>query len=101
MIQRSLPWLAAYSLSGVWRLVQGLAMHWKQGYVRQWSPDPAYTRKRPSIEKCLKPAARDPEQVVVIFLDELGDYRWPSAAHNWVTQTQGRPNGDGSSRAWL
>jgi hypothetical protein len=50
MVRASFDWLADYTLSGVWRLLDRWDIGWKHGYVNYWSPDPHYRRVR-LIEK--------------------------------------------------
>jgi transposase len=94
VVRRTFEWLADYTLSGVWRVLQTLEIEWKQGYVRLWSPDPGYTRKVRRIKKVLKQAASDPKHVVALFLDEMGYYRWPSASHDWMANADGFPRAE-------
>ena len=94
VVRRTFEWLADYTLSGVWRVLQTLEIEWKQGYVRLWSPDPAYSHKVRRIKKVLKYAASDPRHVVALFLDEMGYYRWPSASPDWIAGTDGFPRAE-------
>lgn len=94
IIRQTFKWLADYTLSGVWRVLQTLEIEWKQGYVRLWSPDPAYTRKVRRIQTVLRHAAADPRHVVALFLDEMGYYRWPSASRDWCVRTDGYPRAE-------
>jgi transposase len=94
IVRQTFEWLADYTLSGVWRVLQTLEIEWKHGYVRLWSPDPAYARKVRHIKKVLKQAASDPRHVVALFLDEMGYYRWPSASRDWIADTDGFPRAE-------
>jgi transposase len=94
VVRRTFEWLAGYSLSGVWRVLQTLEIEWKQGYVRLWSPDPAYSHKVRRIKKVLKYAASDRRHVVALFLDEMGYFRWPSASPDWIADTDGFPRAE-------
>ena len=76
-IRAAIPELAAFSRSGVWRLLQRLGMRWRQGRAQQFSPDPAYATKVTALLTCLGAAAQAPGQVEVLFLDEMGFTRWP------------------------
>jgi transposase len=82
-IRASFPWLRGYSLSGVWRLLHSYGLHLRTARVQQYSPDPEYASKLARLERCLAEAAAHPDQVVVVFLDEMGYYRWPSPSRNW------------------
>jgi transposase len=103
VVRQHFDWLADYSLSGVWRVLQRCEIEWKHGYVNHWSPDPDYTRKVRRIEKCLKQAVSDPQHVVALFLDEMGYYRWPGAARDWLPTEDGYPraeHGDCTNQQW-
>jgi len=94
VVRQTFEWLTDYTLSGVWRVLQTMAIEWKHGYVRLWSPDPTYARKVYRIKKVLKQAAADPRHVVALFLDEMGYYRWPSANPDWLARTDGFPRAE-------
>lgn len=103
VVRAHFDWLADYTLSGVWRVLQTLDIQWKHGYVRQWSPDPDYRDKLKYLEKCLKQVALDPKRFALLFLDEMGYYRWPSAARDWITREAGYPcptRGDCNNQQW-
>ena len=94
IVRQTFEWLADYRLSGVWRVLHTLDIEWKRGYVRLWSPDPAYVSKVRRIKNVLKQAASDPKHVVALFLDEMGYYRWPSASPDWIVSAAGFPRAD-------
>jgi transposase len=79
----SVEWLTGYTLSGVWRVLQtcGLGVH--AACARLFSPDPDYRRKVQRLHRCLRAAARHPDTVVALFLDEFGYQRWPEVAPTW------------------
>src|SRR5689334_9617492 len=83
-IRASVAALAAYTLSGVWRLLDRVHLHWRPQRDQLYSPDPDYAAKVAHLERCLREAARRPQEVVVVFLDEMGYYRWPVAARDWM-----------------
>jgi transposase len=82
-IRVSVEWLTDYTVSGVWRVLQayGLGMH--ASCARLFSPDPDYRGKVRRLHRCLRDAARHPDTVVALFLDEFGYQRWPEAAPTW------------------
>jgi len=82
-IRTSVEWLTAYTLSGVWRVLQtcGLGLH--ASCARLFSPDPDYRSKVRRLHRCLRDAARHPDTVVALFLDEFGYQRWPEVAPTW------------------
>src|SRR5262249_33989921 len=53
------------------------------GCAGLFSPDPAYRRKVRRLYHCLRDAARHPDTVVALFLDEFGYQRWPEVAPTW------------------
>jgi DDE superfamily endonuclease len=79
----SVAWLTEYTLSGVWRVLQtcGLGLH--TSCARLFSPDPDYRSKVRRLHRCLRDAARHPDTVVALFLDEFGYQRWPEVAPTW------------------
>jgi hypothetical protein len=76
--------LADYRLSGVWRLLQRLAVRRRALRDHLYSPDLDDVAKVAHLERCLREAVRHPEEVVVLFLDEMGSYRWPARACDWM-----------------
>lgn len=94
VVRQTFDWLADYSLSGVWRVLQTLEIEWKQGYVRQWSPDSKYLTKVRRIKKVLKQAASDPHHIVALFLDEMSYHRWPTAGPDWLARDAGAPRAE-------
>lgn len=90
-IRATLPELAGYSLSGVWRVLRRLGLGLRTARVQQCSPDPAYAEKVRRLEACLRAAAATPEAVVVVFLDEMGYARWPEPGREWTAVAPAPP----------
>jgi len=86
-IRVSIEWLADYSLSGVSRVLARHGLALRLGRVQLFSPDPAYVDKEARLLACLTEAAQHPDEVVVLFMDEMGYYRWPVAALDWMVDT--------------
>lgn len=82
-IRVSVPGLRDYSLSGVWRVLRRCDCHLRSPKVRLFSPDPEYVSKEATLLRCLQKVAQAPDRRVLLFLDEIGYYRWPEAAENW------------------
>lgn len=82
-MRATFPWLKDYSLSGVWRLLRRHKLHIRSAQVRQHSPDQEYTAKLEHLLSCLRDASEHPDQVVLVFLDEMGYYRWPREGPTW------------------
>ena len=96
-IRASVDWLADYSVSGVWRVLQRLELGLRSAQVQMYSPDPEYALKKKRLERVLRQAVRQPDEVVVLFLDEFGYYRWPAAARNWGPSVAER---EGNNQQW-
>jgi transposase len=86
-IRASVDWLTAYTVSGVWRLLQSCGLGLHTACARLFSPDPDYGRKVRRLHRCLRDAARHPDTVVALFLDEFGYQRWPEVAPTWGVET--------------
>ena len=85
-VRATFPWLRDYDLSGVWRLLQRCDIRLRRAQVRQFSPDPDYLSKEARLLACLQTAATKPAEVALVFLDEMGYYRWGDAAEVWCEQ---------------
>jgi DDE superfamily endonuclease len=83
-IRATFPWLKNYTVSGVWRLLHRHGLHIRAARVRQHSPDPEYLAKLERLLECLRDAAAHPGEVEVLFLDEMGYYRWPAEGRSWA-----------------
>jgi len=88
-LRASVATLADYSLSGVWRLLQRLHVQRRRLRDHLYSPDPDYSTKVAHLERCLREAVRWPQDVVLLFLDEMGYYRWPGGASDWMLAAPG------------
>jgi transposase len=82
-IRTSVDWLTDYTLSGVWRVLQSCGLGLHASCARLFSPDPDYASKVRRLHRCLRDAARHPDAVVAVFLDEFGYQRWPEVAPTW------------------
>jgi transposase len=82
-IRVSVEWLTAYTVSGVWRVLQTCGLTLRASCARLFSPDPDYRLKVQRLHRCLRDAARHPDTVVALFLDEFGYQRWPEVAPTW------------------
>jgi transposase len=90
-IRISVPVLAEYSLSGVWRVLQRWRIRLRTARLQAYSPDPDYVSKVAHLERCLRLAARAPSAVALVFIDEMGYYRWPAAAPDWMVGAPDAP----------
>lgn len=83
-IQATFPWLHDLTLSGVWRVLQRYDLHLRGARLQQYSPDPEYAAKEAHLLACLRAVAQHPDTTALVFLDEMGYYRWPEAAPDWA-----------------
>jgi transposase len=84
--------IRAYTLSGVWRwLHRRMGVKLRSATVQQYSPDPQYQSKERRLKRCLRRAAQEPDQVVLVFLDEMGYRFGPEAASDWCEQAPADP----------
>ncbi len=84
--------LHEYTLSGVWRwLHERVGVRLRSALVQQYSPDPQYEKKLRRVKRYLRQAARDPQHVVLVFLDEMGYSVWPEAAADWCAAAPAQP----------
>lgn len=85
-IAAAVPWLAGYSLSGVWKLLRGAGIRLRRGRVQAYSPDPDYQLKVEQLCAVLRQSFQEPQQQVVLFVDQMGYGRWPEASTDWMPQ---------------
>jgi transposase len=90
-IRGSVPAWADYRLSGVWRVLHRYRLGLRTARLQLYSPDPDYLPKVARLERCLREAAREPEAVALVFVDEMGYYRWPDAAPDWMLAAPDAP----------
>jgi len=83
----SVEWLTEYTVSGVWRVLHACGLGLHASCARLFSPDPAYRPKVRRLHRCLRDAARHPDTVGALFLDEFSYHRWPEVAPTWGVET--------------
>jgi hypothetical protein len=88
-LRAALPWLNRYSIPGVCQALRRLGIRRKQGRQSVHSPDPHYIIKLNWIEGARKMAEFHPNQVVVLYADELSFYRRPTLAGGGVYHPKG------------
>jgi transposase len=103
-IRASVDWLRDYTLSGVWYWLKRNGIQLRSARVQQWSPDEEYLSKRDHLLECLQATARHPEETVLLFLDEMGYYRWPVETRVWWATAPAEPavaeRGGGNNTQW-
>lgn len=93
-----IPWLADHTPSGVWRVLDTLAVVLKRGREYVHSPDIAYEEKRAAIVACLDAARASEGRVVALFLDEVTLHRQPSLAPAYAARGREQPRAARSHR---
>lgn len=87
-LQAVVPELAAYSKSGLSRLLRRLGLSRQRGRLHLHSPDPAYAAKMGRIARAVALARTDPARLTVCFGDETSLYRHPTLAPRWAGRGQ-------------
>ena len=67
-----------------WRWVRRAGVKLRSARVHQYSPDPDYEIKTAYLLECLRRSARNPDTTALVFLDEMGYYRWPTPTMVWT-----------------
>lgn len=86
---RVLHWLAGYSVAGIYKVLKRLGFSRKQALAFIHSPDPDYRLKWQRILQAYQEALNEPDQVVLLFEDELTYYRRINLRQRW--QRRGQP----------
>jgi transposase len=83
-IQEEFVFLANYTLTGIWQLLQRQKIGLRQGRPQQYSPDPQYKEKEQQLLARLTEVGRRPEEEVLLFADEFTYHHWPLPAATWA-----------------
>ena len=87
-------WLEGVSASGVCRLLQRFHLTYKRGVGHLFSPDADYLPQLADIQAILAQSQKDPERIVVVFVDEIGIYRQPSLAQAYAVCGKQQPQAE-------
>jgi len=82
-IRVSVEWLTGYTWSGGWGVLHACGLGVHASCARLFSPAPDYRGKVRRLPRCWRDAARHPDTVGALFLDEFGYQRWPEVAPTW------------------
>ena len=93
-VRQSLPWLAGCCLATVWRTLRRSHLSYKRGRRYVHSPDPLYAAKLATIGYVQQRAQAEPEQIVVLYEDELTYHRRPSLGYAYVPTGSDAPRAD-------
>jgi transposase len=103
-IRASVDWFQGYTLSGIWYWLKRHGIRLRSARVQQWSPDEEYLPKRDHLLEWLQTSARHPREMGLLFLDEMGYYRWPIETQVWWATAPVEPamaiRGGGNNTQW-
>ena len=68
--------------------------------VQHYSPDPNYLDKEALLDQCLQEAATNPHGCILLFLDEMGYYRWPEPAKDWAEKAPVTDRKESKQQQW-
>jgi hypothetical protein len=98
-IQRVCAWLAHYTPSGIWRVLDRLAIPWKRGRDHIHSPDPAYEAKRAYLAQIDAQVRAASPRWVLLSGDEVTYYRQPTLAAAYEAAGPAQPLAERSYRS--
>jgi transposase len=93
------PWLVGKRVASISRLLRRLGFSRKQAQKFARSPDPLYDTKWRAILRAYAQLVAQPEQVVLLFMDEVSYYRQPSPAPAYHRQGHTQPRAVQAPRA--
>src|SRR5215467_1112457 len=76
-------WLKLSTLGGLCRLLERLSIGLKRGRYYVHSPDPDYADKVAYVRLCQQMVINQPQQYVLVYLDEFSFYRQPSLERDY------------------
>ena len=88
-VRRALWWLEDVSDAGIYKVLKRLGFSRKKALAFVQSPDPEYRAKWQQVLSAYQEAVENPDEVVILFQDELTYYRRADIHHTW--QGSGRP----------
>lgn len=83
-IGQQCSFLAQHSVSGIWRVLDALAIHDLRGRDHIRSPDPQYQAKCAAVADCREQARRSAGCIVLLYQDEVTFYRQPTLARTYA-----------------
>jgi transposase len=90
-IQQTVSWLTTKSIAAVCQTMSRFGLSRRQVLRFVHSPDPEYHSKWQAIEQAQQQAADQPQQVTLLYGDEVTYYRSPTAAPVYHEQGQRQP----------
>ncbi|HKP52640.1 MAG TPA: transposase [Chloroflexia bacterium] len=83
--------LASLSLPGVWQLLHRLGIVWKHARQYIHSPDPYYFEKLSDVKAARQQARANPEDVVLLFMDQVTVWLQPTVAYAYEQRGHYQP----------
>ncbi len=93
-LRQAVDWLHPLSLVGVHRLLWRLKLHYKRGRRYVHSPDVLYAAKVATIGYVCARAQAEPEQITVLYEDEVTYYRRPTVAQGYAVSGSDAPRAE-------
>ncbi len=90
-LRQGVNWLRGLSLAGVHKLIRRLGIRYKRGRRYVHSPDPEYDQKMAIFQTIRELVAAEPKRFVLVYEDELTDYRRPPVAQDYAVQGGDEP----------
>jgi transposase len=69
--------------AGVWRRLKGWKLVFKRARLHLHSPDPEYAQKVEKLKETYQQAMDSPEEMRLLYADEVGLYRQPLVSEAW------------------
>jgi transposase len=98
-VTRAIAWLDGLSDAGIFKVLKRLGFSRKQAINFIHSPDPNFRAKWQAILRAYLDAVEHPDEVVLLFQDELTYYRQPSKARAYQRRGKGQPRAQQQPRA--
>jgi hypothetical protein len=98
-LRRVVPTFTEASLSGIWRVLARAGLRWKRGRDHLHSPAPCYQAKLARIAACRAEVEQQPDDLVLVYLDEVTYYRQPSLATGYAPVRSAAPHAQRSVRS--
>lgn len=93
LIQVTSPWVRLHSLSGMWRLLHRLRIHYKRARLYTHSTDAAYQAKLARIQAVRQHVQEHQDHEVFLYEDEMGYYQQPTLAQAYDEAGRTREKG--------
>lgn len=94
--------IAHYTRSGIWRVLDALGVHWKHARDHVRSPDPDYLAKLDGValaQALVRASGGSVGELVLLYQDEFTYYRQPAGGFTWAATGSKEPLAERSHRA--